>query len=39
VIQSRPEDGVVLVKGCIPGHKNSYVFIRPALKKQGAKKK
>lgn len=39
VIQSRPEEGVVLVKGCIPGHKNAYVFIRPALKKQGVNKK
>jgi large subunit ribosomal protein L3 len=39
VIQSRPEDGVVLVKGCVPGHKNAYVFIRPAIKKQAANKK
>jgi large subunit ribosomal protein L3 len=39
VIQSRPEDGVVLVKGCVPGHKNAYVFVRPAIKKQAAKKK
>lgn len=38
IIQSRPEDGVVLVKGCVPGHKNSYVFVRPAIKKQAAKK-
>lgn len=38
IIQSRPEDGVVLVKGCVPGHKNAYVFVRPAIKKQAAKK-
>lgn len=38
VIQSRAEDGVILVKGCVPGHRNAYVFVRPAIKKQAAKK-
>lgn len=37
VIQSRPEEGVILVKGCVPGHENAYVFVRPAIKKQAAK--
>ena len=38
VIQSRPEDGVVLVKGSVPGNANAYVFVRPAKKKQAVKK-
>lgn len=38
VVQSRPEDGVLLVKGGIPGHKNAYVFVRPAIKKQAVSK-
>ena len=25
--------------GCVPGHTNAYVFVRPAIKKQAAKKK
>ena len=38
VIQSRPEDGVLLIAGAIPGPKGSYVMVRPAKKKQAAKK-
>ena len=38
IVQSRPEDGVILVKGCVPGHENAYVFVRPAIKKQAATK-
>ena len=34
VIQSRPADGVVVIKGCIPGANNSYVIVRPAIKGQ-----
>lgn len=33
VVQVRPEDGVVLVSGAVPGAKGSYVMIRPAKKK------
>ncbi len=33
VVQSRPEDGVLLISGAVPGHKDSYVVIRPAIKK------
>lgn len=32
VIQSRPEDGVLLISGCVPGHNGSYVVIRPSIK-------
>ena len=32
IVQSRPDDGVILVRGCVPGHINSYVFVRPAIK-------
>lgn len=39
VIQSRHEDGVLLIKGCIPGANNSYVIVRPAKKKTAAKTK
>ncbi len=39
VIQSRPEDGVLLIKGCIPGANNSYVIVRPAKKKSATKSK
>ena len=38
VIQSRPEDGVLLISGAIPGPNGSYVMVRPAKKKQNAKK-
>jgi large subunit ribosomal protein L3 len=37
IVQSRPDDGVILVKGCVPGHNNSYVFVRPAIKQVAAK--
>lgn len=33
VVQSRPDDNVVLISGAVPGSKGSYVVIRPALKK------
>jgi large subunit ribosomal protein L3 len=33
VIQSRPEDGVLLISGSIPGNKGSIVVVRPAKKK------
>lgn len=33
VVQVRPEDNVVLISGSVPGHKGSYVVIRPAIKK------
>jgi large subunit ribosomal protein L3 len=36
VVQSRPDDNVVLISGAVPGKKGSYVVIRPALKKQSA---
>jgi len=38
VIQSRPEDGVLCIKGCIPGPKNSYVIVRAAVKNPAARK-
>lgn len=33
VVQSRVEDGVILVRGAIPGHNNSQVYVRPAIKR------
>lgn len=33
VIQSRPEDGLLLISGAIPGNKGSIVVVRPAKKK------
>ncbi|MGA0846436.1 MAG: 50S ribosomal protein L3 [Luteolibacter sp.] len=33
VVAVRPEDGVILVSGAIPGTKGSYVTVRPAKKK------
>ena len=33
VVQSRPEDGVILISGAVPGRKDSYVVVRPAIKK------
>ena len=38
VVQTRPEDNVILVSGAVPGAKGGYVIIRPAIKKQGEKK-
>lgn len=32
VVQVRPEDGVVLISGAVPGHKGAYVTVRPAIK-------
>jgi large subunit ribosomal protein L3 len=32
IIQSRPEDGVLVIKGCIPGPNDSYVIVRKAVK-------
>ena len=37
VVQSRPEEGLLLIKGCIPGNKGSIVVVRPG-KKAVAKK-
>ena len=33
VVAVRPEDGVILVSGAVPGHKGAYVTVRPAKKK------
>lgn len=33
VVQSRPEEGLLLIKGTIPGAKGDYVIVRPAKKK------
>lgn len=32
VVQVRAEDGVVLISGAVPGHKGSYVVVRPGVK-------
>lgn len=32
IVQVRPEDGVVLISGAVPGHKGGYVTVRPAIK-------
>ncbi len=37
VIQSRPEDKVLLISGAVPGAKGGYVIIRPAIKKTADK--
>ena len=40
VVQIRPEDNAILVKGSIPGARNGIVFVRKSLKnnvKKGAK--
>jgi len=37
VVQSRPEEGVLLVSGCVPGNEGTYVIIRPAKKAKAAK--
>ena len=36
VVAVRPEDGVILISGAVPGAKGSYVTIRPAKKKTAA---
>jgi len=33
VVSVRPEDGVILISGAVPGTKGSYVTLRPAKKK------
>lgn len=33
VVAVRPEDGVILISGAVPGTKGSYLTVRPALKK------
>jgi large subunit ribosomal protein L3 len=33
VVQSRPEEGILLISGAIPGNKGSIVVVRPAKKK------
>lgn len=37
IVQSRPDDGLLLVSGAVPGHNGAYVTVRPALKKTAAK--
>ena len=34
VVQVRPEDGVILISGAVPGANGGYVVIRPAIKAQ-----
>ena len=33
IVESRPEDNVILVSGAVPGAKGGYVIVRPAIKK------
>lgn len=35
IVQTRPEDNVILVSGAVPGARGGYVVIRPAKKKEG----
>jgi large subunit ribosomal protein L3 len=35
VVQTRPEDNVILVSGAVPGAKGGYVMISASVKKQG----
>jgi len=37
IVQVRPEDGVILISGSVPGHNGSYITVRPAIKKAAAK--
>ena len=37
IVQVRPEDGVILISGAIPGPTTGYVTVRPAIKKTAAK--
>jgi large subunit ribosomal protein L3 len=32
VVQSRPEEGLLLIKGSVPGNKGSIVVVRPGKK-------
>jgi len=36
VVQVRPEDGVILISGSVPGANGGFIVIRPAKKKQKA---
>lgn len=33
VVQSRPEEGLLFIKGAVPGSKGSYLIVRPAKKR------
>jgi large subunit ribosomal protein L3 len=37
IVQSRPEEGVLLIAGSVPGNKGSLVIVRPAKKKPATK--
>ena len=37
IVQVREADGVILVSGCIPGAKGTYVVVRPSKKKKSSK--
>lgn len=37
VIQSRPEEGVLLIYGCVPGSTGEYVVVRAAIKNPAAR--
>tara|TARA_R110002096_G_scaffold4501_6_gene21094 strand:- start:22038 stop:22709 length:672 start_codon:yes stop_codon:yes gene_type:complete len=39
VVQTRPEDKVILISGAVPGAKGGYLVIRPAIKKPLPEKK
>ena len=34
VVQVRPEEGVILISGAVPGANGGYVIVRPAIKGQ-----
>ena len=38
VIQVRGEEGLLLIKGAIPGHNGGYVIVRPSIKNKAARK-
>ena len=37
IVQVRPEDNVILVRGAVPGPNGGYVIVRKALKKKAVK--
>jgi large subunit ribosomal protein L3 len=37
-VQVRPDDGVILISGAVPGANGSYIVVRPAKKGQPEKK-
>jgi large subunit ribosomal protein L3 len=37
VVSTDPSEGVILVKGCVPGHEGSYVLVRDAVKRDRPK--